>query len=34
MVMIFGEITTTATVNYEHVIRECIKEIGYGTCKK
>ena len=25
MVMIFGEITTTATVNYEQVIREALK---------
>ncbi|GAB5031709.1 s-adenosylmethionine synthase 2 [Nannochloropsis oceanica] len=29
MVMIFGEISTAATVNYEQVIRDTIKEIGY-----
>ncbi len=29
MVMIFGEISTGATVNYEQVIRDTIKEIGY-----
>ena len=34
MVMIFGEITTTATVNYEQVIRDCIKEIGYDDPAK
>eukprot|EP00401_Gymnodinium_catenatum_P053050 CAMPEP_0117483316 /NCGR_PEP_ID=MMETSP0784-20121206/13875_1 /TAXON_ID=39447 /ORGANISM="" /LENGTH=387 /DNA_ID=CAMNT_0005277845 /DNA_START=11 /DNA_END=1174 /DNA_ORIENTATION=+ len=34
MVMIFGEITTSATVNYEQVIREALKEIGYDDVKK
>jgi S-adenosylmethionine synthetase len=34
MVMIFGEITTTATVNYEQVIREALKEIGYDDVAK
>ena len=34
MVMIFGEITTSATVNYEQVIREAIKEIGYDDVAK
>ena len=29
MVMIFGEITTKASVNYEQVIRDAIKFIGY-----
>lgn len=29
MVMIFGEISTRATVNYEQVIRDTIKQIGY-----
>lgn len=37
MVMIFGEITTKAVVNYEKVIRDAIASIGYddvakGTC--
>lgn len=34
MVMIFGEITTTANVNYEQVIRNAIKEIGYDDESK
>jgi len=34
MVMIFGEITTSTTVNYEQVIRDTIKEIGYDDPAK
>merc|ERR550537_732411 len=34
MVMIFGEITTSATVNYDQVIRDAIKEIGYDDAAK
>lgn len=34
MVMIFGEITTNANVNYEQVIRDAIKEIGYDDTAK
>ena len=34
MVMIFGEITTAATVNYEQVIRDALKEIGYDDVNK
>lgn len=34
MVMIFGEITTKATINYEEVIRNAIKQIGYDDVKK
>ena len=34
MVMIFGEITTTATVNYEQVIRDAVKFIGYDDAAK
>lgn len=34
MIMIFGEITTSATVNYEAVIRETLKGIGYDDPAK
>merc|ERR1719203_874254 len=34
MVMIFGEITTSTTVNYEQVIRDTIKDIGYDDPAK
>jgi S-adenosylmethionine synthetase len=34
MVMIFGEITTAANVNYEQVIREALKDIGYDDVAK
>jgi S-adenosylmethionine synthetase len=34
MVMIFGEITTAATVNYEQVIRDAVKDIGYDDPAK
>eukprot|EP00611_Tribonema_gayanum_P012966 TRINITY_DN236_c0_g1_i4.p1 TRINITY_DN236_c0_g1~~TRINITY_DN236_c0_g1_i4.p1 ORF type:complete len:419 (-),score=166.13 TRINITY_DN236_c0_g1_i4:236-1438(-) len=34
MVMIFGEITTAATVNYEQVIRDALKDIGYDDAAK
>lgn len=34
MIMIFGEITTTATVNYEVVIRETLRDIGYDDVAK
>ena len=32
--MIFGEITTASTVNYEQVIRDAIKDIGYDDPAK
>jgi S-adenosylmethionine synthetase len=34
MIMIFGEISTSATVNYEQVIRDAIKDIGYDDVAK
>jgi S-adenosylmethionine synthetase len=32
--MVFGEITTKATVNYEQVVRDAIKDIGYDAKEK
>jgi len=34
MVMILGEITTKARVNYEQVVREAIKNVGYDDAAK
>jgi S-adenosylmethionine synthetase len=34
MVMIFGEITTKTKVNYEQVVRDAIKKIGYDAKEK
>jgi len=34
MVMIFGEITTKVTPNYEQVVRDAIKQIGYDDPEK
>lgn len=34
MVMIFGEITTNSNVNYEQVIRDALKDIGYDDTAK
>merc|ERR1712048_886592 len=34
MVMIFGEITTKAKVNFEQVVRNAIKEVGYDDAEK
>jgi len=34
MVMIFGEITTKGKINYESVIRNAIKEVGYDNAEK
>ncbi|MBR2986521.1 MAG: methionine adenosyltransferase [Clostridia bacterium] len=33
IVTVFGEITTTATINYESVIRETVRSIGYDRAK-
>ncbi|KAI9768085.1 MAG: methionine adenosyltransferase sam2 [Geoglossum simile] len=34
MIMIFGEITTKARLNYQRVVREAIKDIGYDESSK
>ena len=34
MVMVFGEITTKAKVNYEQVVRDTLKKIGYDDAAK
>lgn len=34
MIMVFGEITTKAAVNYEEAIRAAIREIGYDDIEK
>merc|ERR1719361_1669532 len=34
MVMIFGEITTEAKINFESVIRNAIKDVGYDDAEK
>jgi len=34
MVMVFGEITTKAKVNYEQVVRDTLKKIGYDAKEK
>jgi len=34
MVMVFGEITTKAQVNYEQIVRDTLKKIGYDAAEK
>jgi len=34
MVMIFGEITTKAKINYEEVVRSCLQRVGYDSKEK
>jgi S-adenosylmethionine synthetase len=32
--MVFGEITTSGTINIEQIARQAIKEVGYDDMKK
>ena len=34
MIMIFGEITTGAEINYEEVVRNAVRDIGYDSVDK
>ncbi len=34
MVMIFGEVTTKASIDYEKVVRDAIAHIGYDSAAK
>ena len=34
LVMVFGEITTKANVNYQEVVREAVRQIGFDDSSK
>ena len=34
MIMLLGEVSSTAKVDYQKVVRDTIKEIGFDNCAK